>query len=105
MSLLFTPTRICCINVGDSRCIIGKFNEYEWTSKTLSRDHKPSEPDEMNRILKNGGRVESFRDKFGNFIGPERVWNKDMNGPGLAMSRSFGDEIAHKIGVVVDPKI
>ena len=105
VSLLFTPTRICCINVGDSRCVLGKFNGYEWSSKALSRDHKPSEPDEMNRILKNGGKVESFRDNNGNFVGPERVWSKEMDGPGLAMSRSFGDEIAHKIGVVVDPEI
>ena len=105
VSLLFTPTRICCINVGDSRCIIGKFNGYEWKSKVLSRDHKPSEPDEMNRILKSGGRVEAYRDNFGNFVGPERVWNKQGDGPGLAMSRSFGDEIGHKVGVVVDPEI
>ena len=105
VSLLFTPTRICCINVGDSRGVLGKFNGIEWSSKTLSRDHKPSEPDEMNRILKNGGRVESFRDNNGNFVGPERVWSKEMDGPGLAMSRSFGDEIAHRIGVVVDPEI
>ena len=105
VSLLFTPTRVFCINVGDSRCIIGKFNGYEWSSKALSRDHKPSEPDEMSRINKCGGRVESYRDNSGNFVGPERVWNKEMDGPGLAMSRSFGDEIAHKIGVVVDPEI
>ena len=105
VSLLFTPTRICCINVGDSRCIIGKFNGYEWKSKVLSRDHKPSDPDEMNRILKSGGRVEAYRDNFGNFVGPERVWNKQGDGPGLAMSRSFGDEIGHKVGVVVDPEI
>ena len=105
VSLLFTPTRIFCINVGDSRCIIGKYNGHEWSSKCLSRDHKPSEPDEMNRIIKSGGRVESYRDNFGNFVGPERVWNKGGEGPGLAMSRSFGDEIAHKVGVVVDPEI
>jgi serine/threonine protein phosphatase PrpC len=105
VSLLFTPTRIFCINVGDSRCIIGKFNGYEWNSKVLSRDHKPSEPDEMNRILKSGGRVEAYRDNFGNFVGPERVWSKQGDGPGLAMSRSFGDEIGHKVGVVVDPEI
>ena len=105
VTLLFTPTRICCVNVGDSRCILGKYNGYEWSAKALSRDHKPSDPDEMDRIFKSGGRVESYRDNFGNFVGPERVWNKEMDGPGLAMSRSFGDEIGHKIGVVVDPEI
>ena len=39
-------------------CVLGKFNGYEWSSKALSRDHKPSEPDDMNRILKNEGKVE-----------------------------------------------
>ena len=107
VSVLFTPNRICCINVGDSRCILGKFIEKEnkWIPKNLSRDHKPSEPDEMQRIKKAGGIVESYRDNLGNFVGPERVWGINLEGPGLAMSRSFGDEIGHSIGVVVDPEI
>ena len=106
-SILFTPNKLCCINVGDSRCILGKFVEKNksWIPINLSRDHKPSEPDEMNRIKKCGGIVESYRDNFGNFVGPERVWGPGMDGPGLAMSRSFGDEIGHGIGVVVDPEI
>ena len=107
VSILFTPNKLCCINVGDSRCILGKFIEKNksWIPISLSRDHKPSEPDEMNRIKKSGGIVESYRDNFGNFVGPERVWGPGMDGPGLAMSRSFGDEIGHGIGVVVDPEI
>ena len=105
VSLLFTPNRLICINVGDSRCILGKCIGYEWIPKNLSRDHKPSEPDETNRIIKNGGRVESYIDNNGNFIGPERVWLKNEETPGLAMSRSFGDEVAHTVGVVVDPEI
>ena len=106
-SILFTPNKLCCINVGDSRCILGKYLEKNktWISINLSRDHKPSEPDEMSRIKKCGGIVESYRDNFGNFVGPERVWGPNMDGPGLAMSRSFGDEIGHNIGVVVDPEI
>ena len=107
VSVLFTPNRICCINVGDSRCILGKYIEKEnkWIPKNLSRDHKPSEPDEMQRIKKAGGIVESYRDNSGNFVGPERVWGINLDGPGLAMSRSFGDEMGHSIGVVVDPEI
>ncbi len=106
VSLLFTPNRIFCINVGDSRCILGKYSEKEnkWSYMNLSRDHKPSEPDEMARIKNCGGIVESFRDNSGNLVGPERVWNSDWN-IGLAMSRSFGDEVGHKVGIVVDPEI
>ena len=107
VSILFTPNKLYCINVGDSRSVLGKYLEKEkkWISMNLSRDHKPSEPDEMLRIKKFGGIVESYRDNFGNFVGPERVWGGDMEGPGLAMSRSFGDEKGHEIGVVVDPEI
>ena len=48
--------------------------------------------------------VESYIDDYGNFVGSERVWMKNWEGPGLSMSRSFGDEIAHKVGVSPFPK-
>ena len=107
VSIIFTPDRIICINVGDSRCVLGKYNKKynEWLSMNLSRDHKPADPDEKARIIKNGGRVEPYIDDEGNYIGPERVWVKNEDNPGLAMSRSFGDEVAHKVGVIVSPEI
>ena len=105
VSLFFTPEKLICANVGDSRCILGKFDGNKWKSKNLSRDQKPSEKDESERIINAGGRIESFKDENGNYIGPERVWLKDEDVPGLAMSRSFGDEIAHTVGVITDPEI
>ena len=104
-SLIYTPERIISANVGDSRCVIGKFDGKNWSAKNLTRDHKPNEPDESKRILENGGRVESFKDDDGEFVGPERVWLKEDDIPGLAMSRSFGDEIAHTVGVTAEPEI
>ena len=105
VSLIFTNERVICINVGDSRCILGKFNKTEFSYLNLSRDHKPDDPDEKERIIKKNGIVEAFRDVEGNFIGPKRVWCKDGDTPGLAMSRSFGDEIAHDVGVICNPEI
>ena len=35
--------------------------------------------------------------------GPFRVWLKNENYPGLAMSRSIGDLIASAIGVTAEP--
>ena len=106
VSIIFTNERIICINVGDSRCILGKKNSNnEFSSMNLSRDHKPCDPEEKERIINNGGIVESYRDNEGNFVGPERVWVLDGESPGLAMSRSFGDEVAHKVGVIVSPEI
>jgi hypothetical protein len=34
-----------------------------------------------------------------------RVWLADIDVPGLAMSRSIGDDVSHKVGVVNIPEI
>ena len=63
------------------------------TADELSRDHKLDLDAECERILSNGGRVESFKDTLNpsESIGPRRVWLPDQDIPGLAMSRSMGD--------------
>ena len=38
-------------------------------------------------------------------MGPYRIWLKDQNIPGLAMTRSFGDYIASTVGVIDEPEI
>lgn len=52
-----------------------------------------------------GGRVDTFRDAQGNALGPLRVWLKNENIPGLAMSRSIGDNVATSVGVTWEPEI
>eukprot|EP00344_Euplotes_crassus_P001734 CAMPEP_0196999662 /NCGR_PEP_ID=MMETSP1380-20130617/4786_1 /TAXON_ID=5936 /ORGANISM="Euplotes crassus, Strain CT5" /LENGTH=246 /DNA_ID=CAMNT_0042416653 /DNA_START=796 /DNA_END=1536 /DNA_ORIENTATION=+ len=118
---------LTCANVGDSRCIMatiesshtesrknGKDNSIisentdhsDWKCIVLSRDHKPEFESERKRILGFGGRVEALFDtETHKQLGPYRVWLKDQNVPGLAMSRSLGDEVARKAGVVSDPEI
>ena len=104
-SIIFTPTKLFCVNVGDSRCILGKYDGEKWFSKNLSYDHKPDNILEKERILKNGGQIEPYTDDKGKYFGPNRVWVKNKNMPGLAMSRSFGDKIAHSVGVIPEPEI
>jgi serine/threonine protein phosphatase PrpC len=104
-SLIFCPTKIISANVGDSRCVVGKFDGKNWKAKNLTRDHKPNEEDEKKRIIEKGGRIESYKDEDGEFVGPERVWLKTEDVPGLAMSRSFGDDVAHTVGVISQPEI
>ena len=36
-------------------------------------------------------------------MGPARVWLKDLEVPGLAMSRSLGDYVAQSVGVSPEP--
>ena len=107
VSVIYTPIKLITANVGDSRIILGKFNKNEnkWISVDLTRDHKPSLPDEEKRILKKGGRIEPMKDEDNSFIGPPRVWLKEQEYPGLAMSRSFGDRVAHSVGVSEEPEI
>ena len=104
-SLIFSPEKIISLNVGDSRCVLGKFINDKWSAKNLTRDHKPTEEDEKKRILEKGGRIEAYKDETGEAVGPERVWLKGEDLPGLAMSRSFGDDVAHMIGVTSKPEI
>lgn len=75
-------------------------NDTEWEIIELSEDHKPDLPAEHDRITKKfGGRVLSYLDTEGKPVGPARVWLKNQNIPGLAMSRSLGDTVAHTVGV------
>ena len=104
-SLLFCPEKIITANVGDSRCVMGKFDGKNWKALNITRDHKPNEEDEKKRIIEKGGRIEAYKDEEGDYAGPERVWLKAEDVPGLAMSRSFGDDIAHTVGVVSQPEI
>jgi serine/threonine protein phosphatase PrpC len=68
--VMITPTFIICANAGDSRAVMSQGR----TVIALSRDHKPENPEEKQRIEQNGGHVQHNR----------------VNGM-LAVSRAFGD--------------
>jgi hypothetical protein len=38
-------------------------------------------------------------------LGPPRVWLRDVNVPGLCMTRSFGDSVAASVGVSDTPEV
>lgn len=71
--------RLYCCNVGDSRAVIGQYKQKEkkWNAVALSEDHKPNLPKEAERIKKMNGRIESYKDEYGEEIGPLRVWIKN----------------------------
>ena len=103
--VFLTKDKLYCINVGDSRSIITIHKNYEWFVMPLSEDHKPELPREKSRIEKTGGRVACMEDNHGQPVGPLRVWLRDSMIPGLAMSRSIGDQIGKDAGVISDPDI
>lgn len=98
--------RITGVNIGDSRVIIGKDagdGSGKIVAEEFTHDHKPDTPKEKERILKAGGRV--FAVEYDDGIdGPPRVWLGHMDVPGLAMSRSLGDGVAHTAGVSSEPE-
>ena len=95
---------IISCNVGDSRAILIKSNK---EIIELSHDQKPEEENEKKRIENMGGIVSQCNDLYddGKEGGPFRVWMKGCDYPGIAMSRSIGDKIAHNIGVINEPEI
>ena len=123
ISVIYTPQKLIIANIGDSRCVIGKLIENEnseekdeivgeknqkkikCVAENLSRDHKPTIPEEADRILKVGGRIRQMKDEDGEFIGPLRVYMKDKDMPGLAMTRSFGDYFGSTAGVISEPEV
>lgn len=97
MTLIRGP-RLYVANVGDSRAVLGRqFPDGSIVAVDLSRDHKPDDPEEMARVVACGGRVFEW--------GVPRVWLRDVDMPGLAMARSFGDLAAETVGVFAEPEL
>ena len=103
---------ITVANIGDSKAILGyrmklttdpNESNYGFIVQPLSASHKPDSPEEKSRITANGGRVMVVVDYQGIPCGPARVYLKRENIPGLAMSRSLGDDAVHDVGVSSEP--
>ena len=105
-TILFLDNTITCANVGDSRAVLCRYIDNEYKAIDLSRDHNPNEKDESERVTSKGGHILQYYDKImKRFIGPKRIWLKNSDIPGLAMSRSFGDEIGHTVGIIATPEV
>ena len=96
-TMLLCENLLLAANVGDSRIVVGKQMGGTVRAYDLTRDHKPDEKDEEKRILAADGRVFNW--------GVPRVWLKNIDMPGLAVSRSFGDLAAESVGVFAEPEI
>ncbi|KAG6966204.1 hypothetical protein JG687_00004987 [Phytophthora cactorum] len=99
VAMLVRKTDVFIANLGDSRAVVARFSDeqqrYELHCET--KDHKPDVPEECARIERNNGRVFEW--------GSYRVWLQDVDMPGLAMSRSFGDSVAKTVGVTAEPDV
>jgi serine/threonine protein phosphatase PrpC len=94
--------KIYIANAGDSRSFIVTYRPSTGQTEIvyMSREDKPSLPDEKDRVEAAGGQV------YIPMRGTSRVvYNDPVSGAptGLAMSRSIGDWAAGKMGVIPDP--
>ncbi|GAA0185568.1 protein phosphatase [Lithospermum erythrorhizon] len=93
-------------NVGDSRAVLATTSDEEGilVPIQLTVDFKPNLPLECERIKQSGGRVLSSRDEQGLY----RIWmpkGECFNGPGLAVSRAFGDHYIKDFGLISEPDV
>lgn len=101
---------VVCANVGDSMCVLvagkegGGTGLDKWRIFPLSKDHKPCDKVEADRIVKCGGIIDEnpFNSEP---TGVLRVWSNNPKIPGLSMTRSIGDTWLRKVGVISDPEI
>ena len=102
--------KIYIANVGDSRTVliresVKNDNKDKWSYEQLSRDHKPNVKEEAERIIEHGGEIQQIQNENGEWEGPFRIFMKNEEGPGLAMSRSFGDVVGSMLGVICEPEV
>lgn len=100
--------KIHVAHVGDSKAIISTSNlEKRSQSGVLDLviEHNFADPYESQRAIQKGGVVDRIV-LNGQPQGPLRVFHKQNRvRPGLAVSRSFGDGEAHRVGVSSDPDL
>ncbi|XP_071730578.1 probable protein phosphatase 2C 34 [Rutidosis leptorrhynchoides] len=96
---------IVLANVGDSRAVLGTTSDDgSLVADQLTVDFKPSLPEESERIHKSGGIVCESDDEPG--VSRIRATNDELpEGPGLALSRAFGDFFVKDFGLISEPDV
>ncbi|KAL3508129.1 hypothetical protein ACH5RR_033511 [Cinchona calisaya] len=97
---------IVVANIGDSRAVLAttSVDGSCLIPIQLTVDLKPNLPQESERITQSKGRIFSSHDEPGVY----RVWMPNGNtleGPGLAISRAFGDYYIKDFGLISDPEL
>ena len=123
ITVLFDGLDMHIANVGDSRAVLANVNEQgKLVAVPLSSDQTPYRKDERERVKRAGGRVMSvdqlqgvapMHEDWGLNLGeeiddegdPPRVWVQDGAYPGVAFTRSLGDQIAESVGCHAEPEL
>lgn len=106
--LILVDNRAYVGNVGDSRAVLSERRGKGSTA--LSRDHKPDDPAEMERIVKAGGTVSKSGGLNTKFLPPSVLARMGelpfrLYPGGLSVSRSFGDVTAKEAQFGGNPNV
>lgn len=93
--------KVWTAHAGDSRIVIG--TETKRTMCFETKDHKPTDKEEVDRINAAGGEVRSQTYPDGWTV--HRIFVKGQDFPGLCMARTLGDASVKDHGVVATPEV
>ncbi|KAF9607148.1 hypothetical protein IFM89_032370, partial [Coptis chinensis] len=119
IAVLVNGNTLFAANVGDSRGVIAVKSGDSVIAENLSRDQTPFRKDESERVKLCGARVltidqveglqdqdiQTWGDNESECGDPPRLWVQNGSYPGTAFTRSVGDSIAEKIGVISVPEV
>lgn len=86
--IIITPEKLISSNLGITKAVIARYEKGQYNTINLAKEHNLYDSNEMKRVLNNGGRIKE-----------NKIYIKNSEIPGLNITRSFGDNIAHSIGV------
>jgi len=120
VTALLRGAQLLVANVGDSRAFLAEDTGRAVAAVNLSCDQTPFRADECQRVRRAGARVltldqiEGHKSKAVDCWGadededggdPPRLWVPGGMYPGTAFTRSLGDAVAERIGVIADPEL
>ncbi|CAI9118648.1 OLC1v1020244C1 [Oldenlandia corymbosa var. corymbosa] len=119
ITVLVVGDMLYVANVGDSRAVLAVKEGNKVVAEDLSLDQTPFRKDECERVKLCGARVlsvdqveglkdpgiQTWGDEETEGGDPPRLWVQNGTYPGTAFTRSVGDSMAEKIGVVAVPEV
>lgn len=99
-----SETWLFVAHVGDSRVVLASHREEDpaaFSVTALTRDHRPDDAGEAERVRKDGGDIR----KLHRNSGAVRVFARDSDRPALALTRTLGASAAASCGVIPEPEV